>query len=78
MAKPIILAVDDDQSMCELVEAALKKQGHRVVWRTRGDEGLLVLQDQDVDVVRFDGGDISSDAGALLLREAATLYCIRE
>ena len=49
-----VLVIDDDRSMCELVQVSLAKRGHRVEWRNRGDEGLQLLQEQDVDVVLVD------------------------
>ncbi|MFW6049960.1 MAG: sigma-54-dependent transcriptional regulator [Myxococcota bacterium] len=49
-----ILVVDDDRSMCELVEAGLAKRGYQVDWRTRASEALQVLEGHDFDVVVTD------------------------
>ena len=49
-----VLVIDDDQSMCEMVEAALSRRGFQVQWCTRGDEGLKVLHDHGVDSVITD------------------------
>ncbi|MFI5308324.1 MAG: sigma-54-dependent transcriptional regulator [Polyangiales bacterium] len=49
-----ILVVDDDLSMCELLESGLKRHGFEVAWRTSGDEGLRLLGAHDFDVVVTD------------------------
>ncbi|MFW5875633.1 MAG: sigma-54-dependent transcriptional regulator [Myxococcota bacterium] len=49
-----ILVVDDDRSMCELVEAGLTKRGYRVEWRTRAMDALEALTGRDFDVVVTD------------------------
>ena len=49
-----ILIVDDEQSMCELLEAGLSKVGHCVAHTTRADEAKRHLQSHDVDVVVTD------------------------
>jgi DNA-binding NtrC family response regulator len=49
-----ILVIDDDRDMCELLEESLGRAGYQVTWRTRGDEGLDVLRDQDFDVIITD------------------------
>jgi two-component system response regulator HydG len=49
-----ILVIDDDRDMCELLEESLGRAGYQVTWRTRGDEGLDLLRDQDFDVIITD------------------------
>jgi two-component system response regulator HydG len=49
-----IMVVDDDQSMCELIEADLRRRGFHVSWYTTADEAFRVLQDEEFDVVLTD------------------------
>jgi len=49
-----ILVIDDDQSMCELLQESLERSGWQVEWRTRGDEGLELMREKDFDVVITD------------------------
>lgn len=49
-----ILIIDDDRSMCEILESALKRRDFEVAWRTNPEEGLRVLAEQDFDVVVTD------------------------
>lgn len=49
-----VLIVDDDRSMCEMIEAALEKRGYDVQWRTDGSDGLALLADEDFDAVVAD------------------------
>jgi two-component system response regulator HydG len=49
-----VMVVDDDRSMCELIEAGLKKRGYDVAWSTRGADALAKLDDDDFDVVLTD------------------------
>jgi two-component system response regulator HydG len=49
-----ILIVDDDQSMCELLQAGLKRRGFEAVWRTVADEALALLSQEDFSVVVTD------------------------
>lgn len=50
----VVLVVDDDRSMCEMLAAGLAGAGLRVIWRTDGEEALVALQGEDVDVVVAD------------------------
>lgn len=52
--KPRILVVDDEQPMCELLEADLARHGYSVTWRTTPEEALLALNSEDFDVVLTD------------------------
>ena len=52
--KTRVLVVDDDQSMCELLETGLSKAGHEVTWKTTGDAAKEYLQQHDIDVVISD------------------------
>ena len=49
-----ILIIDDDQSMCEVLETALSAHGFDVTSRRSADEGLRVLNEKDFDVVVTD------------------------
>jgi two-component system, NtrC family, response regulator AtoC len=49
-----ILVIDDDRDMCELLEESLGRGGYQVAWRTRGDEGIDLLREQDFDVIITD------------------------
>ncbi len=49
-----ILVVDDDQSMCELIEADLRHRGFQISWYTSADKAFRVLQDKEFDVVLTD------------------------
>jgi two-component system, NtrC family, response regulator AtoC len=49
-----VLIVDDEQSMCELVDTALSKRGYQTAWRTVPDEALHLLSSDDFDVVLTD------------------------
>ncbi|HEX7481464.1 MAG TPA: sigma-54 dependent transcriptional regulator [Polyangiales bacterium] len=48
------LIVDDDRSMCEMLQAGLTKRGFDVTFRTSAAESLEVLQTQDFDVLVTD------------------------
>jgi two-component system response regulator HydG len=48
------LIVDDDRSMCELLQAGLTKRGFDVTFRTSAAESLELLQTQDFDVLVTD------------------------
>ena len=49
-----VLAVDDEQSMCELMAAALQKQGIEVAWETSAEAALRSLAERDFDAVIAD------------------------
>jgi two-component system response regulator HydG len=49
-----ILVVDDDQSMCELIEADLSRRDFQISWCTSADEALRVLQNKEFDVLLTD------------------------
>jgi two-component system response regulator HydG len=49
-----VLFVDDDRSMCEMVEGALGRRGFKVTPRSSADEALLALDQQDFSVVVTD------------------------
>jgi two-component system response regulator HydG len=49
-----VLFVDDDQSMCDLVETSLSKRGFKIVARTSADEAMLSVAQDDFDVVVTD------------------------
>ena len=48
------LIVDDEQSMCEMIEADLKLRGFETTWFTSGEEALRELTERDFDVVLTD------------------------
>jgi len=49
-----ILIVDDDPSMCEMLEADLSRRGFSVCWKTSAEEGFAELGKEDFDVVLTD------------------------
>ena len=49
-----ILIVDDDQSMCELLEAGLSKRGYAVKWCTSANKAFDIVLNEDFDVTVTD------------------------
>lgn len=49
-----VLLVDDDKSMCELLEAGLQRRGFTVAWRTNAEAALALLAEQEFDAVVTD------------------------
>jgi two-component system, NtrC family, response regulator AtoC len=49
-----ILAIDDDRSMCELIQERLQGEGRSVEWCLSGQEGLELIREKDFDVVVAD------------------------
>lgn len=49
-----ILVVDDDQCMCELIEADLGRRGFQIFCFTAADEAFRALMDKEFDVVLTD------------------------
>jgi len=49
-----VLVIDDDQSMCEVLESTLKPHGFDVTWRTAPDEALRLLAEEDFAVILTD------------------------
>jgi len=49
-----VLIVDDDRSMCELIEADLASRNIQSEWRTSADEALRSIQDGQFDVILTD------------------------
>ncbi|HEY6560266.1 MAG TPA: sigma-54 dependent transcriptional regulator [Polyangiaceae bacterium] len=49
-----VLIVDDEQSMCELLDSALSKRGYETAWRTSADQAFEVLDGKDYDLVLTD------------------------
>ena len=49
-----VLIVDDEQSMCELIEADMRMRGFTVAWHTSGEDALETLASSDWDVVLTD------------------------
>ena len=49
-----LLVVDDDETTCELLAAALRTEGHEVAWETAGEAALERLRDVDYDAVLTD------------------------
>ena len=52
--KPRVLIVDDEQSMCELLEADLRLRDLDVSWRTSAEDGLRTFRQDAFDVVLTD------------------------
>ncbi len=51
---PRVLLVDDEQSLCEWVAAALAKRAIEVTWRRTGNDALALLESDDFDVAVVD------------------------
>lgn len=49
-----VLIVDDDRSMCELIEADLKSRGITSDWRTSAEEAIRTIQGGQFDVILTD------------------------
>ena len=49
-----VLVVDDDRSMCELLDADLSARGFEVTWRTESADALAVIATADVDAIVTD------------------------
>jgi two-component system response regulator AtoC len=49
-----VLIVDDDQALCETLEAGLVRRDFHVSWCTSGDRALTLLEEGDFDVVVTD------------------------
>jgi signal transduction histidine kinase/CheY-like chemotaxis protein len=51
-----ILVIDDEESICRLVERMLQPLGYAVLWATRGREGLALFQERraTIDLVILD------------------------
>lgn len=49
-----IIVIDDDQSMCEMLEAGLKRKDFEVSWRTSAREADVILAQEEYDVVLTD------------------------
>lgn len=49
-----VLAIDDDQGMCEMIRTGLGKRGYEVEWRTQGPEGLELISERDFAAVITD------------------------
>ena len=49
-----ILLVDDDQNMCEMMEADLRHRGLNSSWYTSAEEAFSVLKKEEFDVVLTD------------------------
>lgn len=49
-----ILIVDDDQSMCQMLERDLQQRGFAVAWHTSAPPAFVALQHEDFDVVVAD------------------------
>lgn len=72
MSDKKVLYIDDDPSLCELVQAVLEMEGNfNVVTHTNGDEALFQTQDFDPDLIMLDVSMPGKDGAELfkLLRE---------
>lgn len=49
-----ILIIDDDQSMCEMLEANLQRRGFSVTWSLSADEAFTLIMKEDYDVLLTD------------------------
>lgn len=49
-----ILIVDDEQSMCEMLDFDLRRRGFTTAWLTSADKALSFLKDEELDVLLTD------------------------
>jgi DNA-binding NtrC family response regulator len=52
--KPSVLIVDDERSMCELLETDLKLRDFDVVWHTSAEDGFRAVLEEPIDTVLTD------------------------
>ena len=52
--RPRILVVDDERSMCEMLEFGLRKRGFQIIWRTDPEAALSLLESEDLDAIVTD------------------------
>lgn len=52
--KPRVLVVDDDRSMCELLEFGLRKRGFEIVWRTQPLAAIHMLAKEHIQAIVVD------------------------
>ena len=52
--KPVILVIEDEDSLVELIRYNLEAAGFEVLAASDGEEGLLVLSEREVDLVLLD------------------------
>ncbi len=52
--KPRILVIDDEQSLCDFVAYFLRRHGFQVSTSLRGDDGLRLLNEHEVQLVILD------------------------
>ena len=49
-----ILVIDDDKSMCEMLEAALTRKDFQIIWKTSSQEAFSIFMAEAIDVVLTD------------------------
>jgi excisionase family DNA binding protein len=49
-----ILAIDDDPIVSELIKDILESEGYRVLLASDGDEGMLLLENKEIDLILLD------------------------
>ncbi len=49
-----ILAIDDDETILDVVSAILSKKGHGVIMATNTQDGLAILKEEAVDILLLD------------------------
>jgi two-component system KDP operon response regulator KdpE len=54
MPKRLILVIDDEPAIVRLVRAGLQAEGYAVITATRGEEGLVQLEDHNPDLILLD------------------------
>ncbi len=54
MTKRRVMIVDDDQAMCEMLEAALKRKKFQVSWFLKAEEALARLREDEFDTALAD------------------------
>jgi DNA-binding response OmpR family regulator len=56
VAKPVVLAADDDEDILELVAFRLGQSGYTVLQAHDGEEALRIAQDNELDLAVLDVG----------------------
>ena len=54
MSEGSVLIVDDEQSMCELIDTALELRGYDTTWCQSADRAMELLRQREFDVVLTD------------------------
>jgi two-component system NtrC family response regulator len=73
MAKPRILIAEDEDTVCQVMEAVLRKQGYETASVSNAEEAMAVLQRSPVDLILTDL-HLPGASGIELLKKARKIY----